>query len=129
MTQEVEILLVEDNSFNQIVAVDTLEVVIPGVHVEVAENGQVALDMLLKSPFDIVLMDVQMPVMDGYEATKYLRAHFDEPLRSIPIIALTASATLAEVEKCYMAGMNDCISKPFTPETLLQKISSAFEKV
>ena len=124
-----KVLLVEDNSFNQIVAVDTLEVIIPGVHVEVADNGQVALDMLMKSPFDIVLMDVQMPVMDGYEATKYIRAHFEEPLRSIPIIALTASATLAEVERCYMAGMNDCIAKPFSPEILLQKISAAFVKV
>jgi signal transduction histidine kinase/BarA-like signal transduction histidine kinase len=122
------ILLVEDNAFNQIVAVDTLEIIIPGIKVEVAENGKEALDKLAAGNFDLVLMDVQMPVMDGYEATKRIRADFSEPVRSMPVIALTANATLAEVERCFAAGMNECVSKPFTQEILLQKISEALSK-
>jgi len=123
-----KILLVEDNSFNQVVAVDTLEVIIPGIKVEVAANGQEALDKMHNSNYDLVLMDIQMPVMDGYDATKHIRRDFSEPLRSIPVLALTANATLAEVERCYEAGMNDCISKPFTPEILLQKIAESLAR-
>ncbi|MBK5286735.1 MAG: response regulator [Bacteroidia bacterium] len=123
-----KILLVEDNLFNQIVAVDTLEVIIPGIKVEVASNGQEALDKMNNGNYDLVLMDIQMPVMDGYEATKRIRADFDESKCSVPVIALTANATLAEVERCYEAGMNDCISKPFTPEILLEKIAGSLAR-
>ena len=123
-----KILLVEDNAFNQIVAVDTLEAMVPGIKVVVAENGKVALEKLQLENFDLILMDVQMPVMDGYDSTRHIRSDFDEPTRSVPIIALTASATLAEVERCFASGMNDCVSKPFTAEILLQKISGMIVK-
>jgi CheY-like chemotaxis protein len=67
-------------------------------------------------------MDIQMPIMDGYEATKMIRNTFPSPKNQTPIIAITAHAMIEEKEKCIIAGMNDYISKPFTPENLFNKI-------
>lgn len=131
------ILLVEDNAFNQMVAVDTLESTIENVTIDVAENGQEALDKIKvyessswdsdkKFPYDIVLMDMMMPVMDGLEATREIRK-LNERLKDIPIIALTANAIKEEVQKCYEAGMNDFVTKPFDTNVLLKKIA-AFTK-
>lgn len=113
------ILLVEDNDINRLYANSILKNW--ECKVEMAENGYVAVEKIKDMRFDIVLMDVQMPVMDGFEATKAIRLG-DAPGNTIPIIALTANATRKDIEKCLAAGMNDCIPKPFTPEDLFRML-------
>jgi signal transduction histidine kinase/CheY-like chemotaxis protein len=104
------VLLVEDNDLNQELARDLLGQA--GMQVVVAENGQEALDVLAKdSRFDGVLMDCQMPVMDGYEATRAIRSN--PAFRTIPIVAMTANALTSDREKVIEAGMSDYIAKPF----------------
>jgi signal transduction histidine kinase/CheY-like chemotaxis protein len=115
------VLLVEDNSFNAIVAQEELEDFIPKVMIVVAANGKIALEKIAETDFDVVLMDVQMPVMNGYEATKVIRM-LDCPIANIPIIAMTANVLKEEVKLCYDAGMNDFIGKPFETDVLLQKL-------
>lgn len=117
------ILVVDDNEFNQMVAVDTLESLFKGARVESAGNGKIAIEKIQQQHFDIVLMDIQMPVMDGYEATHHIRKELKSPLNQIPIMAMTANVTHSDVEQCKAAGMNDYISKPFQPEELLSKIN------
>ena len=109
------VLLVEDNEFNQIVATELLGVV-AGMHVVVASNGQEALEKLEASTFDAVLMDVQMPRMDGHQATALIRAQ--PHLHDLPIIAMTAHAMVRDREKCLASGMSDHIAKPFNPAEL-----------
>lgn len=108
------VLLVEDNSINREVAISLLEFI--DLDIEWAENGKEALEMAEKSSFDLVLMDVQMPVMDGLEATKNIRKL--ENWRKVPIIAMTAHAFEEDIENCRLAGMNDHISKPVEPQKL-----------
>jgi PAS domain S-box-containing protein len=103
------ILLAEDNIVNQKVALRMLEKT--GAHVEVAANGRLALEAVQKSSFDLVLMDCQMPEMDGFQATAAIR-HWLGPQYPLPIIALTANAMLGDRERCLAAGMDDYISKP-----------------
>jgi len=103
------ILLAEDHPINQRVAVLELEKF--GCKVEVAENGKVAVDMFLKVPYDMVVMDINMPEMDGYDATKKIRS-LEKGDRHTPIIAMTANAMQGDREKCLAAGMDDYISKP-----------------
>ncbi|MBK9335544.1 MAG: response regulator [Lewinellaceae bacterium] len=112
------ILLAEDNAFNRIVAVETLEMLIPAVVVRTAENGQLALEMLQTGVFDVVLMDVAMPIMDGLEATRAIRS-LPAPLSAVPVIAFTASVTQKEVRRCLQSGMNGCVPKPFRDEQLI----------
>ncbi len=110
------ILLAEDNLVNQHVAKKMLQ--LSGMTVEIAANGQIALDLLERHEFDAILMDVHMPVMDGLEATRRIRGN---PRFSwIPIIALSAGVTLEERSGCLDVGMNDFCGKPFTPEGLLE---------
>jgi CheY-like chemotaxis protein/HPt (histidine-containing phosphotransfer) domain-containing protein len=113
-------LLVEDNRLNQILAQKVLSDW--GWKVETADNGIIALDKIRKENFDLILMDIQMPEMDGYEATHYIREKLSPPKSSIPIIAITAHAISGEEEKCYKAGMDGYVSKPFNPQNLYQKI-------
>jgi len=110
----IPILLAEDNLFNQQVATEFLENV--GATVCVAKNGKEAIDLLLKEHFDCVLMDIQMPLMDGFEATQLIRAN--PALAGIPVIAMTANASNEDRAQCFAAGMDDYISKPFKPNTL-----------
>ena len=117
------ILLAEDNEFNQMVAVDTLESAIENVRVDIAKTGKEAVDMLNTNAYDIVLMDIQMPEMDGHEATKLIRSSHDNKINAIPIIAMTASVIKAEVDKCFESGMNEFVGKPFSVDELLEKIS------
>lgn len=108
-------LLVEDQPFNQEVAREVLGQY--GIEVVVADNGQAALDALDRdSDFDLILMDLQMPIMDGYQATRRIRER--EALNQIPIVALTAHALAGEKERCIQAGMNDFIVKPIQMEAL-----------
>jgi len=123
----INILLVEDNQFNAVVAQEELEDAIEDVKVEVAENGAIAVEKLRSSYFDIILMDVQMPVMNGYEATKAIRALNNEKAGT-PIIAMTANVLKEEVDLCQQAGMNDFIGKPFDTTELIQKIYTLTNK-
>ncbi len=116
--QGLRILLAEDNAFNRIVAVETLELLIPGVVVQTAENGREALEWVQRAPFDVVLMDVTMPVMDGLEATRAIRT-LPPPAGRLPVIAFTASVTKKEVGTCLAAGMNACVPKPFKETELM----------
>lgn len=114
------ILLVEDHELNQQVALELLGSV-AGAEVAVAGDGCQALALLAERPFDAVLMDVQMPGMDGLEATRRLRAM--PGLESLPVIAMTAHALVQEREACLAAGMDDFISKPFELEHLVQLLA------
>ena len=112
------VLLVEDNPVNQLVARTFLEDM--GLQVGVADNGRIALDRLRQERFDLVLMDCQMPEMDGFEATAQIRARQRDGLLpgKLPIVALTANAVEGDRERCLAAGMDDYLSKPFTRERL-----------
>ncbi|MBZ0206565.1 MAG: response regulator [Flavobacteriales bacterium] len=115
------ILLVEDNKLNVMVAQVELEDAIPDVRIDVAENGQVALEMLQADAYDLILMDVQMPVMDGYEATRAIRA-LPSVKALTPILAMTANVMRAEVQECSEAGMDGFIPKPFKRQELVEAI-------
>jgi len=93
----------------------------------VVENGIEAIDKVTQNDFDIVLMDIQMPEMDGYEATRQIRSTLPEAKRHVPIMAMTAHVMPSEEERCYNAGMNGYISKPFDTQTLYTKIESIIE--
>ncbi|WP_426162109.1 CHASE domain-containing protein [Pseudoduganella sp. R-34] len=113
------ILLVEDNIFSQQVGQELLEDA--GATVVVANNGKEAIDLLLKEHFDCVLMDVQMPVMDGYEATRIIRAH--PKLSGTLIIAMTANAGREDQARCLAAGMDEFVTKPIAPTLLFSVLS------
>lgn len=116
--QGLRLLLVEDNSINQEVACAILQAV--DVHVDVADNGQEALDMAQQHPYDIILMDIQMPGMDGITATQKLREQAWG--KNIPILAMTAHAMTGDREKALEAGMNDYLTKPINPENLYETL-------
>ncbi|MCE5182624.1 MAG: PAS domain S-box protein [Betaproteobacteria bacterium] len=116
--QGARILLVEDNEINQQVAQELLER--SGLHVVLANNGREALDALQRESYDAVLMDLQMPVMDGFEATKRIRQ--DARFRDLPVIAMTAAVMVQDREACRIAGMNDHVAKPIVPEDLLNTL-------
>ena len=109
------VLLVEDNEINQEIALDMLGSV--GVKVDVAANGQEALDAVAAAKYDLIFMDIQMPVMDGLEATRRIRALGHTP-QSLPIVAMTAHAMRGDKEISLLAGMNDHITKPLEPKLL-----------
>jgi CheY-like chemotaxis protein len=113
-------LLVEDNHANRIVASNFLGKM--GVKVDFAENGAQALQIVQEQQFDIVLMDLQMPVMDGYEATREIRK-LGKKYKKLPIIALTADVVSDVRQKVNESGMNDYLSKPFKPEQLNSTIA------
>jgi CheY-like chemotaxis protein len=110
-----KVLVVEDNLINQRVAVIILSKL--GYAAEVAGDGSEALEKLQKQHYDLILMDCQMPVMDGFEATHAIRALSSE-VSKIPIIAVTANALAGQREKCLATGMNEYISKPINSELL-----------
>ncbi len=121
------LLLTEDNDINQQIAVELLEGA--GATVKIANNGREAVDILSNGPqsppFDIVLMDLQMPEMDGYQATAKLRS--DARFTTLPIIAMTAHATMEEKHRCLAAGMNDHISKPIDPDNLYETVERFYK--
>ena len=113
------VLLVEDNELNIEVATELLDVV--GIEVEQALNGKLAVDCVIeKEPgyYDLIFMDIQMPVMNGYQATKTIRSSGRKDLETIPIIAMTADAFADDIRKSEEAGMNGHISKPVDIERL-----------
>ena len=109
---DLRILVVDDNEYNCVVAKDTLETKSKSKVVAV-DSAKKAIQILEEQPFDVVLMDVQMPEMNGFEATQHIRNKFNTPLNNIPIIALTASVLKTDVDRCKEAGMNGYIPKPF----------------
>ncbi|MDE2388780.1 MAG: response regulator, partial [Betaproteobacteria bacterium] len=116
------ILVAEDNPVNQEVAKAMLSKL--GMEATIAADGKRAVELVYNTPFDIILMDCQMPVMDGFEATSKIREQFGD----IPIIALTANATEDDRTRCLNAGMNDFLSKPYSIDQLQQKISDWLSK-
>ena len=121
------ILVVEDNAVNRKVA----EVILTraGYFVESAADGHEALRLISTSEFDAILMDVQMPDVDGLQVTRMIRANFPERAASVPIIALTANAMPGDVEKCLAAGMNGYVAKPFHSRELIAAIEAHAVKV
>ncbi|MDH4091322.1 MAG: ATP-binding protein [Cyclobacteriaceae bacterium] len=113
------VLLVEDNEINRLYAKSVLK----NWHciTDTAENGLVAIEKIKSHEYDVVLMDIQMPIMDGYETTKAIR-QMELPQGAVPILALTANATKADVDKCIASGMDDYLPKPFTPDDLYRKL-------
>jgi len=118
--KDLKILLVEDNLINQKITLLTLK---PLVHsIDTASNGKEALDRFGTTSFDLILMDIQMPVMSGLVAAEKIRALESTTSSHIPIIAITANAMIGDKEKCLSAGIDDYISKPFQPAALIEKI-------
>jgi len=117
---DVRILLAEDNPINQRVGQKILEK--RAYQVDVVDNGAAAIEAIQKNTYSLILMDIQMPVMDGLTATEEIRK-LDGELKDIPIIAMTANAMKGDEEKCLAAGMDDYISKPFKPDDLYEKIA------
>lgn len=118
--KELSLLLVEDNLINQRITFLTLKPLVRNI--DTASNGKEALDMVATADYDIILMDIQMPVMDGLIAAEKIRALEKSTGKHVPIIAITANAMLGDKEKCLSAGMDDYISKPFQPSSLIEKI-------
>lgn len=117
------ILLVEDNSLNREIALAILEEA--GLRVEIAENGAIAVEKAVSSPsgyYDAILMDIQMPVMDGYTATRQIRAVNSRYLSRIPVIAVSANAFDEDMEASYEAGMNGHLAKPIIVSELLKTL-------
>ena len=116
------ILLVEDNSVNQQVTLGMLKAL--GCQSDIAGNGQEALDAIAREPYDLVLMDCQMPVLDGYEATRILRTRERESGGGpLTVVALTANALPGDSDRCLAAGMDDYLSKPFTIHKLHETLA------
>jgi signal transduction histidine kinase/ActR/RegA family two-component response regulator len=120
----IRILIAEDNPFNQMIAQDDLSFYIDNVKIETVENGALAIEKFKTSSYDLILMDVQMPEMNGFEATKKIREieSAQERVTAIPIIAMTASLLKTEIDSCYNAGMNNYIPKPYKLEELIVPI-------
>ena len=122
-----KILVVEDVELNQYLARHIMESW--GCVVEIAENGREAVDRITQCDYDLVLMDIQMPVMDGIEATKQIRKMEDDSKSTIPIVALTANALRSECDTYIKIGMNDWLGKPFQEPALFKTVSRNIRKI
>ncbi len=119
------ILLVEDNAINQKIIILSLKNMVKNI--DIANNGKDALDKFGTSKYDLILMDIQMPVINGIVATKKIRELEATSNTQTPIIAITANALSGDKETCLAAGMNDYISKPFQVEVLVNKMKALLE--
>jgi CheY-like chemotaxis protein len=120
MTYQKKILIVDDNDINKLLIKKMLSKF--ELDMDFASNGQEAYDMILTKAYDIVLMDVHMPILSGLEATKQIRTLEDVYFKELPIIALTSCIMPTDIDEVYEHGMNDYQSKPFKTEELLEKI-------
>jgi len=116
------VLMAEDNIMNQLLSKKIFKNW--NCNLDIAGDGSVAIEMLREKDYDLILMDMQMPKMDGYEACRFIRNEMPFPKSSIPIISITAHAMVGEREKCIEMGMNDYISKPFNQKQLFEKIAN-----
>ena len=123
--KDINILLVDDNLINQKITLLTLNSLVKSI--DAASNGKEALDMFGTSKYDLILMDIQMPIMSGLIAAEKIRALESSTNSHIPIIAITANAMLGDKEQCISAGIDDYISKPFQPSVLIEKIKRLLE--
>ena len=119
----VRLLLVEDNKLNQMVAKKTLQKKWPDIELTIADNGKLGIEAFQAGEFDIILMDIMMPIMDGYEATQFIRNNLPPEKGSLPILAMTAHANISKDEQYKEYGMDDFVLKPFKPEQLFGKIA------
>lgn len=126
----IHILIAEDNAFNQMIAQDDLSYLIKNVKIDVVENGRLAVEKFKTENYDLILMDVQMPEMNGFEASRKIRQieKMEGRKTAIPIIAMTASLLKSEVDNCYQAGMDNYIPKPYQQEELIGPMFSEMKK-
>jgi signal transduction histidine kinase/CheY-like chemotaxis protein len=117
---KIKILLAEDNKINQLVAKRFLDRF--GFQSDIANDGNETIQMVRKNDYDLILMDIQMPELDGLEATRFIRSKLTGKKKGIKIMAMTASVLKKEIDRCYEAGMDDYIPKPFDPDELYEKI-------
>lgn len=115
-----QILIVEDNAYNRLVARETLSIVLKEVVIDEAENGRIALEKIRENDYDFIFMDIQMPEMDGYTAMKHIREDMPGKQKTAAIIGLSANASSEEKSKCLNAGMEDYLAKPFQQKELIQ---------
>ncbi|MFM2047527.1 MAG: Aerobic respiration control sensor protein ArcB, partial [Bacteroidota bacterium] len=125
--QKINIIIADDNEMNLLVAEKLIEKNMPFAKLLKAENGKQVIDLLIKNNVDLILMDMKMPVMDGIEATKIIRA--DKSIIQPHIIAMTAGTSEDEIAACYESGMNDYLPKPYHIEVLLSKIQKVAELI
>ena len=123
--KSLQILLVDDNAVNLLVARMMLKKCFPKADIVEASSGPIALEKLRAQPFDLVLMDMVMPDMDGMQVTQALRNTFPAPVCHLPVLALTASANPVDQDRCLASGMNDVLHKPLDEQQLISKISNA----
>ncbi len=122
MLNGLRILLADDNEYNRMVVSETLHLKAE-VTTDMAINGQEAIDLLQANDYDVILMDVQMPVMNGIDATRYIREKLPANKNQVPIVALTASVLRSDLDMCSQSGMNAYVPKPFKPWQLIQTIA------
>ena len=125
--KKLNVLLAEDNKVNQTLAIRMLEK--QGHHVDLVDNGEEAVKMSNDGTYDLVLMDVQMPIMDGFDATKAIRKREEEKGGHVMIVAMTAHAMKGDRELCIDAGMDDYLSKPIRMKEFSSKLKSLFEPI
>ncbi len=118
------ILLVDDNELNRVVLNELIQNMKQEINLSFAEDGLVAVEMVKENDFDLILMDLQMPNMNGFEATEFIRTRLPNKKNGVPIIAMTAHVLDGVAKKCIEIGMNDCLSKPVKTEMLFKKIAA-----
>ena len=123
-----KVLLVEDTPFNQLLAIELLKKYIVDAETDVAENGLVAVEKIKDKKYDLVLMDVKMPVMNGIDATRKIRSMEGEYFQKLPIAGLTANAIPQQIALCLESGMDECITKPINADELVLKISKLIQR-
>jgi len=119
---DVQVLLAEDVEINREIFIALLEET--HISIDIAENGIIAVSKFKENPdkYDLIIMDIQMPEMDGYEATRIIRAMKLSKAKTIPIIAMTANAFKEDIDRCIESGMNDHLAKPIDEKTVIEKI-------
>ena len=125
----IRILLTDDNEYNRMVVRETLELKIKNVRIDEAYDGLMALNMLQQKEYDVVIMDLVMPQLNGLETTQKIRSEFSDGKKNIPIIAITASVIKSERAKCHAAGMNGFIPKPFKTHEVISAIYSVLKGI
>ncbi|NOZ45492.1 MAG: tetratricopeptide repeat protein [Chlorobi bacterium] len=124
ITKNINVLVADDNPVNAELIIDMFQEYDPSITVDVVDNGQTAINKLKRIYYHILLLDIQMPIMDGFKTTEYIRKNLSGPAAKIPIIALSAFADDVQRDKCLQSGMNAYLSKPFEPRQLFNKISN-----